>query len=276
MKMNSMINYMLFSTIRLEAQLDNDVSVGTGFIVLYQRNEKQYPFIITNRHVIRDSKNVKFFFIKSDGKSPILGERFNIIIENTVGNWFYPKDDEIDVAIKPLAPLLEAIKEKNVTVYFEPIPLSLIPNSEQENQLTALEDVIFIGYPCGIYDSKNLLPIIRKGTTATPIFIDYEGKPIFLIDASVFRGSSGSPVFIFNEGSYSTPNGLCVGRRIHLLGILSRVLILNEKKDVAFEDIPTAQHSFIKTEQMLDLGFVIKSTMIVKTIEEFLAKVGEN
>jgi hypothetical protein len=74
--------------------------------------------------------------------------------------------------------------------------------------------VTFIGYPNGIWDSKNLLPVVMRGTTASPIEVDFEGTPRFLIDASVFGGSSGSPVFILNQGTYSMKDGgVAVGSR---------------------------------------------------------------
>lgn len=70
-----------------------------------------------------------------------------------------------------------------------------------------------IGYPNGLWDSQNNLPIIRRGITATSVKKDYNGKKEFLIDAAVFPGSSGSPVFIFNEGSYSVPGGFSNGHQ---------------------------------------------------------------
>ena len=41
------------------------------------------------------------------------------------------------------------------------------------------------------------MPILRRGTTATPIALNFEGRPEFLIDAAVYPGSSGSPVFVY-------------------------------------------------------------------------------
>jgi hypothetical protein len=61
-----------------------------------------------------------------------------------------------------------------------------------------------IGYPKGFWDRVNNLPVVRKGITATPIYIDYNGKKEFLLDIPIFSGSSGSPIVLFNEGSYST------------------------------------------------------------------------
>jgi len=51
------------------------------------------------------------------------------------------------------------------------------------------------GYPNGVSDEVNNLPVVRKGITATPMFADYNGKPEFLIDCAIYEGSSGSPIF---------------------------------------------------------------------------------
>jgi hypothetical protein len=62
--------------------------------------------------------------------------------------------------------------------------------------------VLFIGYPDGRYDQANNLPILRAGKIASLPKVDFDGKPEFLIDAQVYRGSSGSPVFARIGGEY--------------------------------------------------------------------------
>jgi hypothetical protein len=37
----------------------------------------------------------------------------------------------------------------------------LAPNEETLKGLDAVEEVLFIGYPYGIWDARNLLPIVR-------------------------------------------------------------------------------------------------------------------
>ncbi|MFT3756084.1 MAG: hypothetical protein QM769_09065 [Pseudoxanthomonas sp.] len=81
----------------------------------------------------------------------------------------------------------------------------MIPTPQQVTKLDAAESVTFISYPNGVWDSKNLLPVARRGTTASPIEVDFEGTPRFLIDASVFGGSSGSPAFILNRMDHGRP-----------------------------------------------------------------------
>src|SRR5262249_22934044 len=64
--------------------------------------------------------------------------------------------------------------------------------------------------------------LIRRGISATPIWSDFRGKPHFLIDAEVFYGSSGSPVFILNEGSYPTKGGISIGTRFYFVGMITQ------------------------------------------------------
>ena len=52
------------------------------------------------------------------------------------------------------------------------------------SELSAIEEIIMIGYPVGIWDSANNMPIVRKGITATRPDIDYEGRKEFMIDAA--------------------------------------------------------------------------------------------
>lgn len=128
------------------------------------------------------------------------------------------------------------------------------------------------GYPSGIYDRQNLIPIIRRGTTATPAYLDYNGTPTFLIDASVFPGSSGSPVLIVNEGSYRRGNELVIGSRTLFLGVVSSVLVRYETGAIEVVDIPTAYTPVIRTPQMIDLGLVFKYSAVVETCDSILTK----
>ena len=40
----------------------------------------------------------------------------------------------------------------------------------------AVEDIMMIGYPNALWDSEHNMPIIRKGITATPVWLDHNGK----------------------------------------------------------------------------------------------------
>lgn len=54
--------------------------------------------------------------------------------------------------------------------------------------------VVLLGYPLDIVEGRDALPLAKGGTLATPPERDFRGLPMFLIDAPLIRGSSGSPV----------------------------------------------------------------------------------
>ncbi len=153
----------------------------------------------------------------------------------------------------------------------------LIPSDKLlGEEIDAVEDIVFVGYPSDIYDRRNLFPVVRRGITATPMSIDFEGKPAFLIDASIFPGSSGSPVFLCNIGNYSLKGkGLVVGSRVFFLGVVASVFIRKDLNTIEFIDIPTGKVPVVATTQMVDLGIVYKSIVIKELIEEFLKTRGK-
>jgi hypothetical protein len=272
MQIKTIAEQLLFTTVRIETVTSGGTGTGTAFIFSYQQKEEQYLFLVTNKHVVQGATNGRYFFTLSDGQSPQIGQRFDIQMNQFEQLWFRHPDPEIDVAVMPLVPVLQQIEKLGKSVFCRAITHDLIPNAEQMSGLDAIEEVVFIGYPNGIFDSKNLMPVVRRGTTATHIQIDYEGKPLFLIDASVFPGSSGSPVLIVNTGGYSDKGGFVVGNRVLFLGIISSVAIREEQGQIVFIPSPTSQVPIVRTQQMIDLGTVYKSSTILETVKILVDK----
>ena len=98
--------------------------------------------------------------------------------------------------------------------------------------------------------------VTRQGITATPIWNQFKGDKVFLIDAGVFPGSSGSPVFIYNRGTFPTKDGIAVGNRIMFVGILTETL---QRKEGDKRDY-------------LDLGIVINSTLFFDELNKYLLR----
>ncbi|HDH87084.1 MAG TPA: serine protease [Desulfobacteraceae bacterium] len=277
-KPESIFENILFTTVRIEATLPNSsISMGTGFIFNYVKNNKQYLFVVTNKHVIKDSIEGRLTFNQSDGEEPILGKVFTIEYPNFEKQWIGHPQQDIDVAIMPFAPVLNELSNRGVQIFFKSLTPDLIPSDKLlREEIDAVEDIVFVGYPSDIYDRRNLLPVVRKGITATPISVDFEGKPAFLIDASIFPGSSGSPVFLCNIGSYSPKGkGLVVGSRIFFLGVVASVFIRKDLNTIELIHIPTGKIPVVATTQMVDLGIVYKAIVIKELIEEFLKTRGE-
>ena len=122
-----------------------------------------------------------------------------------------------------------------------------------------------VGYPNGLWDAVNNMPIFRKGSTATHPNFDYNGKKEFLIDIAAFPGSSGSPVMIFNQGGYQDKKGnVFMGKdRVILLGVLYAglqhtatgeiIISPNLQNPVALSKIPNNIGIVLKAERISEL-----------------------
>lgn len=284
MEVNTITKHLLFSTIRIEASNNSfkNCSVGTGFFYMKKHGESTIPFIVTNKHVIGeyDSENLggfkqgRMFLTKAKDNKPLLGEKFDININDNFSNrWFYHEDKNVDIAIIPLAPILHEVKKKhNTDLFFRSITEDIIPSKKDLENIDALEEIIFVGYPNGLFDGKNFTPIIRKGITATPIGLDFNGKKIFLIDASVFPGSSGSPVFIYKSGKLGS---ITTSDRFYFCGIISRTYHKTEEGIIKQAPILTIDQEcklISESKQMIDIGIVFKSSLVRECIDQFLKK----
>jgi len=276
MKPTSVTEQLLFATVRIETSSREHQGTGTGFAFSFSNGGKQYPFLVTNKHVIEGSENGRLYFTQARDGQPLLGEAYRLEINGGFsGIWFGHPDDAIDVAITPLVPLVELIRNGGVSVFIPPISHDLIPSEKVLSDLDAIETVTFIGYPNGIWDNVNFLPIARRGVTATPISIDFQGKKQFLIDASVFPGSSGSPVFILNVGMYTNKFGATnIASRLLFLGIVAAVFFKQEHNRIEMITQPTAKSPVAIAREMLDLGIVFQASTIVETIQQFLREKG--
>ena len=73
--------------------------------------------------------------------------------------------------------MIEQIKRKlGKDVFVIPLTEDLIWDNERLESLTAVENVLMYGYPIGLYDERNVLPLIRSGVTASHPAIDFNGK----------------------------------------------------------------------------------------------------
>jgi hypothetical protein len=256
---------LTYSTVRIEAVLkgNNETVSGTGYFYGFNINNLHVPVIITNRHVIKDTLLGFLTFSQADIDKNRLFNKMRCKIDNFEEQWIPHPDPIIDLCMLPIGIYLKQLQEANFFPHYVTLDNSLIPSEEQLKDLTPLEDIIMIGYPNGLWDSQNNLPIIRRGITATSVKIDYNGKKEFLIDAAVFPGSSGSPVFIFNEGSYSVPGGLAMGTRILLLGTLYAVHQHMTTGEIISKEIPTKVEYSSRAFIPNNLGIVLKSNLLL-------------
>lgn len=166
----------------------------------------------------------------------------------------------------PIQPLIEETGAAGHKFFFVTLDKSLVPTSAELSDLGALEDVVMIGYPNGIWDASNNMPIIRRGVSATHPNLNYEGRQEFMIDAACFPGSSGSPVFLYNNGSWASRTGNMImgGVRIKLLGLLYAGPQHMATGEVRIITVPTQQRAISLSTIPNNLGLIIKSSRILE------------
>ncbi len=266
----SLSEQLIYCTTKIIAVLDeNTISTGTGFFMNFNVNiekDTYQPVIITNKHVVANAKKIIFSVCKADeNNQPLDKEKFTITLDSfrVIG---HPSDD-VDLCAIPIADVDLQTSQNNVNLYRGKFGTDLLISDEEIKECSAMEDIIMIGYPNGLEDEYNNKPIIRKGVTSTHMKYDYNGKKEFLIDMACFPGSSGSPIFFCNESSYTTGNGVIIGSRCRLLGLLYAGPQYTGVGSIVFENIPTSPKAVINIPN--NLGLVIKSERI-KELEDIM------
>jgi V8-like Glu-specific endopeptidase len=266
---------LLFSTVRVEVDLGAETSVGTGFFFGYKINEEiEITVIITNKHVLEGGNTARFkVHLAADQEQKPSGTSHWVVLGNLKNQWTPHPDQNIDLCAVPIGALSKLVQEQTgKKVYYIKLDETLIPNDDELAALQAVENVLMIGYPTGLWDEENNLPLVRRGITATHPAIDYKKKSITVIDAACFPGSSGSPVLLVDEGGYASKGGFVLSSRVKLLGVLFSGPSFSAKGEIVIENIPVAQKVSALTNVMVHLGHIIKSKELVP-MGDFLRRI---
>jgi hypothetical protein len=245
------------------------VSQGTGFFYIQQYDGFQVVFLVTNFHVLTGSSpvenippmgdNISFQFHLSEaepGKVKIV--QLPLFTKSSKPIWIgSPSCIEADLAVIPL-----------VTSLSNDCAVHGISEdwTNKDIKVRPTTPVTLIGYPHGFYDKKNGLPVWKTGSVASEPDIDFEGKPLFLVDVSAFPGMSGSPVFAVSHGAWEAEDGRLLGGNVRkFLGIFASLQMLVEHKYL--ETIIQDARLGIVHSESLEIGHVWKSSLITETVK---------
>lgn len=261
----SLEEQLAYLTVRIEATVPNGIQYGTGFLYEFRDEDKSIYVVISNKHVVKNTIKGKLVFSSIDNKGYIDNQNpVRIEVDNFERQWINHPDSLIDLAILPIGNIINSLPKESPKPYMIALNNSQIPNQSQLNELNAVEEVLMVGYPNSLWDKINNYPIFRRGITATHVANDFNGKREFLIDAACFPGSSGSPVLIANNGSYTNKNGaLTLSSRTYLLGIQYAMPIRVNIGEIKVINIPTSTKLVSQTKEAINLGYVIKSNCIL-------------
>ena len=110
-------------------------------------------FIVTNRHVLQGAAELTLQFTRKRDGQPVLGQAVRAHIAPLDPSiWFGHPRPDVDVAVLPLSDALNQLVAADNPPFFRALPESLVPDDAVIKELDALERVIFIGYPAGLYD----------------------------------------------------------------------------------------------------------------------------
>ncbi|MCK1734844.1 trypsin-like peptidase domain-containing protein [Bradyrhizobium sp. 138] len=260
------------ATIRLECMKPSGaVSSGTGFHFRLQlKGDTWVPAIITNKHVVAGASECAIHLSLADATGAALGLHERYIVKPF--QWLDHPDPTVDLALIPIQPLLAQLSQVGKRPFYIDLVESLIPEASVLEGLSPLEEILLVGYPNGIWDTENNFPIFRRGITATPCNKKYLGRTEFLVDAAVFPGSSGSPVFIYNEGTYLNGNSVIFGGRLLLIGVLYAVHLHTAQGEIRTVTVPTDTKSMSFSAIPNNLGICLHAARILE-FRELLQRV---
>lgn len=253
---------IFFSTVRITipSKSGSGASVGTGFLLespLNDSKKRRIILLISNRHVYGDATQpiiLNFHKKGPDGSGPELGQIVTIKQSQFTGIYVGHPDPDVDLACINISFFLEN------NIFYKNIRPEMFSDFSEEGLLPGA-DVWFIGYPENRFDTTHNLPILRRGYIASIPTVDFNAKKQFVIDAQVFPGSSGSPVFTV------------LGKNFKLIGVVTETMIRNEQLQTVPTDLA------VGVQQILGLGIVIKATVVkelvdhaTKEIKAFLEK----
>jgi len=254
---NNFEEQIFFTTTRITIPEESGTgaSIGTGFLMrvpLKDETNRTITLLISNKHVFKNPKNkISFTFNKKDEKGEAdLGKVHTFSSNSFHAIYSEHPDPTIDLAC------INASMISNTDVYFRHLYPEMISDFTDENLAPGI-DVWFIGYPENRYDVINNLPLLRRGYISSIPKVDFNAKKQFVIDAQVFPGSSGSPVFTQLNNEFK------------LIGVVTETMI----KHGQLEAIPTL--SSLGVQQTLGLGIVIKATLLNELINVTISKVRE-
>ena len=266
MRVETAAEKLFFSTVRINTtSAETTARMGTGFFFEHTLNQKKHRFVVTSKRTVSGKYGGHLSLLLGKNKKPALGNVFRYAIGEWDKSWFYHPRLETDIAILHFDPIEKRIKEKfGAEPFYIPINQDIIPTDTQIEEFNAVEPLLFVGYSDGTCDTSNWLPVVRSAITATPLENDFEGNPNFLMDARIYPGSCGSPIFIYNQAPYFNRNGALVSEpRVLFVGSLTTGHYRKQPDPVITHD------QILWEQENTHLGLAVKANMVIEAIEAF-------
>ena len=248
------------------------VQQGTGFFFASTKPDgtPDTVFLVTNYHVVTGRPPLS--------KSAPLGDRVQFLIHEDRVDLARVRHLELplyDAAHQPLWVTSDTAPDADMILL--PIPPAAYANvalfvfteahTHGDIKMRPTSGATLLGYPYGFADTAHDLPVWKTGHIASEPNVDFDNRPVFLVDVSAFPGMSGSPVLAVENGIYESEEGtMRTGRVLKLLGIFSAMPVVREVKTAAAGAGETPP---VATETGLQLGYVWKAALIADLARQY-------
>jgi V8-like Glu-specific endopeptidase len=241
------------SVVLIEAKKDTTYfPVGTGIVFIYNN----LLYIVTNEHIAKINGLYIRFNVKSAANRNL---RYSIdrMINYSNAPWLVALNSDVATVLLVDYPEVENSKD---TIDVKPMGVSLFKYWDYVNEG---DDIYILGFPIGIGAKAHYSPVYRSGIISLK-----ENKNEFLIDANIFPGNSGGPVFmkpsIFDYRSQSL--GITVPG--YFIGIVSSYI---PYRDVAISE--QTQRPRIIFEENSGLAIVYSTDVILNLLNQYNEKI---
>ncbi|MGZ8916138.1 MAG: S1 family peptidase [Methylobacter sp.] len=253
-------------------------STGTGFFyqITHPTSNLAKVVILTNKHVVRNAAVVQFVLSSApsvadlDAQHQPKGRTDHPIFCPLAGNLIAHPDPEIDLCAIDITIPYGQILQSGRQLRSMCIDSSWLPSQQDRDGLRDIEHVLVIGYPIGLWDEHNNMPIARRGSTATHPMAHYSGKRNFLVDVAAFQGSSGSPVFSYEAPMFRQPDGsFTPGTKVNFIGVVWGVIERTVAGKLQAVEIPSALEQIPVLQASLNLAIALHSDA-VRDLDEII------
>lgn len=186
---------------------------ATGFLLIRHSDRASgtgAAFLITNRHVLDDEEQLTILrtWMPADGGDPALVEVRLPLRDGDQSLWASHANPDVDVVAINVTEAIHAGLRRypGFTRMLAEEDFLAAPTLLVEQNISAGDDVLLIGFPLGLLEAGGAEPILRQGILASRpgqkvLEQSEDGErvyevPGFRIDAGVAPGASGSPVVL--------------------------------------------------------------------------------
>lgn len=249
-------------------------SQGTGFLFVLRSpldDQVTFPVILTNKHVVNGCSQLSTTITTVPTQDSVRedctadGMTHHTVQTHHLQHFVLSHPDpNTDLCAILAMPFMGHLIESQAPILRHMfLDENWLPSAELRSLLRPVEKIVMVGYPNGLWDQTHNLPIVRDGLTGSHPLLNWNGVQQFVVDAACFPGSSGSPVFLLEDGMYRIPGGYTPGTRVALLGILFGGPLLTMEGRLEQRPIPTAVNEVPVFNAMMNLGYVVRADAIL-------------